>query len=212
MRITVFDTETTGLPKRDAPLDEQPYIIQFAAQVFQYDPLTRRFQEVDRYNQLIKPPVAIPEESTRISRISDQMVAGSPSFADVASRIISIFAGSDLVVAHNLPFDREILNYELERNGLDKNIYPQNSYDTLEGTRGLCKLPGKNGNYKAPRLMELHQFLLNESFEEAHDAEKDVEALSRCLRVLLQEGIYQPQLSDRQETEAKTTVEQASLF
>jgi DNA polymerase III epsilon subunit-like protein len=212
MRITVFDTETTGLPKREAPLSEQPYVIQFASQTFEYDPATRRFQEVGRYSQLIKPPVPIPEESTRICRISDQSVINSPAFREVAPRIIEIFAGSDLVVAHNLSFDQEMLGYELERNGFSPNIYPAGLYDTLEGTRSLCKLPGKNGNYKAPRLMELHQFLLNESFEEAHDAAKDVEALARCLRVLLQEGLYQPETVSRGMEQQKTGAEQASMF
>lgn len=212
MRITIFDTETTGLPKRDMPLSEQPYIIQFASQTYEFDPATRRFMEVERYNQLIKPPIAVPEESTRISRISDETVKNSPSFAEVAPRIIEIFANSDLAVAHNLGFDQEIIGNELERMGQSKNIYPATVFDTLEGTRHLCKLPGKNGNYKAPRLMELHQFLLNESFAEAHDAEKDVEALARCVKVLLQQGLYQPVLIQKEESNSTATVEQASLF
>ena len=212
MRITIFDTETTGLPRREGKLEDQPYIIQFASQTFEYDPASRRFQEVERYNQLIKPPVPVPEESTRISRISDETVKNSPVFAEVAPRIINIFAQSDLVVAHNLSFDQEIVGYELERMGHSKDIYPGTVYDTLEGTRNLCKLPGKNGNYKAPKLMELHQFLLNESFAEAHDAEKDVEALSRCVKVLLQQGLYQPSPIRAADPVSSQQAEQAALF
>lgn len=213
MKIIIFDTETTGLPKREGSLADQPYIIQFASQTYEFDPISRRFFEIERYNQFIKPPIPIPPESTRISRISDDTVKNSPSFAEVAPRIIEVFANSDLAVAHNFSFDQEMLDNEMERNGLSKKIFPANIYDTLEGTRNLCKLPGKYGHYKAPRLMELHQFLLNESFAEAHDAEKDVEALARCVKVLLQQGLYQPILkqSDSKENDS-APMEQVSLF
>ncbi len=208
MRITIFDTETTGLPKRGAGLSEQPHVIQFASQTFEFDPVTRRFVEVERCSQLIKPPVPVPEEITRLCGITDQQVTNSPAFAEFADRIVDIFARSDLAVAHNLSFDREILEYEFSRIGRSRDFLPANTYDSLEGTRNLCKLPGKNGNYKAPRLMELHQFLLNESFQEAHNAEKDVEALSRCVKVLLQQGLYQPVLQQKQESSS----EQTALF
>jgi hypothetical protein len=59
--------------------------------------------------------------------------------------------------------------------------------------------------------MELHQFLLNESFQEAHNAEKDVEALSRCVKVLLQQGLYQPVLEAKTVSPLQTS-EQISLF
>lgn len=211
MRITIFDTETTGLPKRDGRLEDQPHVIQFASITFEFDPASRRFVEADRFNQLVKPPIRIPEESSRICGITDETVANAPVFKEVSEKIKSIFASSDLAVAHNLSFDREILEYEFERIGESKNILPANLYDSMEGTRDLCKLPGRNGGYKAPRLMELHQFLLNDSFEEAHNAEKDVEALARCLKVLLQEGIYQPVLRLKEQSHS-TGGEQPSLF
>lgn len=209
MRITIFDTETTGLPVREGKLEQQPYVTQFASQTFDYDPKTRRFQEISRFNQLVKPPISIPEDCIRISGITDAMVADKPTFAQISEQVLAIFKNSDLAVAHNLSFDQEILGFEMERLGLSKNFLPATTYDTLEGTRNLCKLPGKTpGSYKAPKLMELHQFLLNEGFQEAHNAEKDVEALSRCVRVLLQNGIYQPVLA----APIEVAVEQASLF
>jgi DNA polymerase III epsilon subunit-like protein len=211
MRITIFDTETTGLPKRDKGLEAQPHVIQFASMTFEFDPASRRFIEADRHNQLIKPPIAIPEESTRICGITDETVANAPSFAEVSEKIIEIFAKSDLAIAHNLNFDREILENEFERLGKNKNILPANLYDSMEGTRDLCKLQGRSSGYKAPKLMELHQFLLNEPFEDAHNAEKDVEALARCVRVLLQEGIYQPVLIAKSSSTEQDT-EQISLF
>lgn len=211
MRITIFDTETTGLPARNEGLEKQPHIIQFAAFIYEYDPATRRFQEVERYNTMVKPPISIPEDSVRITGITDQQVASAPTFAEVVDRILQIFANTDLAVAHNLSFDEEIVGYELERLGKSKSFINKGRFDTMEGTRNLCKLPTKSGGYKAPRLMELHQFLLNESFEEAHNAEKDVAALGRCVKVLLQEGLYQPPVTPSAAPKVEET-EQISLF
>ena len=49
----------------------------------------------------------------------------------------------------------------------------------------LCKLPfpdgtASNGQYKWPKLTELHEFLFGESFTGAHDALTDVKATARC--------------------------------
>lgn len=208
MKITIFDTETTGLPVREGNLSDQPYIIQFASQTFDFDPQSKRFVEISRYNQLIKPRCPISADSIRITGITEAMVMNQPTFAQVSDQILAIFQNSDLAVAHNITFDQDMLGFEMERMGLPKNCLPANTFDSMEGTRNLCKLPGKV-SYKAPRLMELHQFLLNESFQEAHNAEKDVEALARCVKVLLQNGLYQPVL---QSTPVAAAAEQGSLF
>lgn len=209
MKITIFDTETTHLPIRGKSLDQQPYIIQFASQTFEFDQHSRDFIEIFRYNQLIKPLGPISPDSQRITGITEAMVANQPVFQAVAEQIIKIFKDSDLAVAHNISFDQEVLAYEFERLGLPTNFLPINIFDSMEGTRDLCKLPGRSG-YKAPRLMELHQFLLNESFEEAHNAEKDVEALSRCVKALLKNDLYKPILKST--TIENKIIEQGSLF
>lgn len=192
MKIIIFDTETTGLPVREGDLAAQPHVIQFAAISYEFNPQTRHLQEISRYNQLIKPPISIPAESARITGINDQVVANMPAFASLAGEIQRLFSVSDIAIAHNIEFDRLILSNEFQRLGLPINFLLTETYCSMERTRDLCKLPGRSGGYKAPKLMELHQFLLGERFEEAHNAIKDVEALGRCVKVLLSQGYYQP--------------------
>jgi|GEM_PF-645199 len=211
MKITIFDTETTGLPLRGKALREQPYVIQFASQTYEYNPQTHRFVEISRFNQMIKPLAPISADSIRITGITEAMVANMPTFAEMADQILAVFQNSDIAIAHNLSFDREILSNEFERLGLPRYFLPATTYDSMEGTRDLCKLPGKTG-YKAPRLMELHQFLLNESFPEAHNAEKDVTALANCVQVLLEKGIYRPVLNQSVTKREIPVFEQTSLF
>lgn len=197
MKIIIFDTETTGLPVREGDLSAQPHVIQFAAITYEFNPQTRHLQEISRYNQLIKPPISIPGESSRITGITDSHVANAPSFAALAAEIQGLFAASDAAIAHNIEFDRMIMAFEFERHGLPTNFLPAEIYCSMERTRDLCKLPGRSGGYKAPKLMELHQFLLADRFDQAHNAIKDVEALGRCVKVLLSQGYYQPTLQTK---------------
>ncbi len=206
MKIITFDTETTGFPDPGQPLEKQPHICQFAAIMHQIQ--EGKLLELKRLNLLVKPPIPISAESSRIHGITDQTVQSMPSFAEVADQIIDLFQESDLVVAHNIEFDQTILDIELKRLEKPLNYFPPHIFDTMKETKQLCKLPGRNGNYKSPRLMELHQFLVGEPFEEAHNAIKDVEATVRCLEVLIDNGFFVPP----EPIQKDTPQEQTSLF
>jgi DNA polymerase-3 subunit alpha len=55
-----------------------------------------------------------------------------------------------------------------------------------EHTASLCKIPGgRGGKFKLPTLTELHEFLFNQPFAEAHNATADVEATTRCFLELI---------------------------
>jgi hypothetical protein len=58
MKITVWDTETTGFATRGGDLSQQPYIIQFAALEAEY--IDGTYTELARHNYTMKPPVSIP--------------------------------------------------------------------------------------------------------------------------------------------------------
>src|SRR5690625_4710515 len=72
------------------------------------------------------------------------------------------------------------------------------SLDTCtETTANLCQLPGgRGGRFKLPTLTELHEFLFNEKFEEAHNATADVEATTRCFFELIRRRVYTPEELD----------------
>jgi DNA polymerase III epsilon subunit-like protein len=59
MRITVFDTETTGFPVKEGRLDQQPYIVQFASITGELGS-DGTYHEIGRENIFIKPPISIP--------------------------------------------------------------------------------------------------------------------------------------------------------
>src|SRR5690606_41839439 len=59
------------------------------------------------------PGMPIPAEITRITGITDSDVAGAPTFEQALPAIRAAFEGVDMAVAHNLAFDRSMLQYAL---------------------------------------------------------------------------------------------------
>lgn len=191
MKVIVFDTETTGIPSKSLALEWQPYICQFAAVV--YELLDGVLREVSRMDELIRPPVAIEYEAVRVHGITNAMVAEAPPFSEVADRILELFAGCDVAVAHNLAFDEEVLRCELLRLGRSGDFLPEQRFDTMKETRDLCQLPGRHEGFKSPKLGELYRFLFGRDFEGAHNALVDVLATGECLAELLARGLFKPE-------------------
>lgn len=192
MKIIVFDTETTGLPLSQGKLSDQPHICQFASLLLECDLPNRRLLKINQIDQLINPGVPIPSAASDIHHITDEQVAQSPSFAEFADTLLHEFHEADIAVAHNLPFDKQLIEIELSRLNLNKNFLPTQTFDTMASTRDLCRLPGRHGNYKAPRLEELYRFLFQKNFTGAHNALQDVIATVHCMLALIKQGVFQP--------------------
>jgi DNA polymerase-3 subunit epsilon len=75
---------------------------------------------VTRWSTLVDPGQSIPPFIQQLTGITDQMVRGAPSFADIAAGLHERLAGK-LFVAHNAAFDRGFLRAEFERAGYSFN-------------------------------------------------------------------------------------------
>ncbi|KWT79483.1 3'-5' exonuclease [Agrobacterium radiobacter] len=93
----ILDTETTGLDHRT---DE---IIEIGVITFTFDDNGAIGDVTGIYGGVRQPAIAIPEEITRPTGVTDEMVAGQS--IDMA-RLTSLIADADLIVAHNASFDR----------------------------------------------------------------------------------------------------------
>ena len=190
----IFDTETTGLPKRwDAPLsdsDNWPRCIQIAWQIHD-----AKGNLITHKDYLIQPDdFTIPFDSEQIHGISTALATseGVP-LATVLSEFEEALKEVSFVVGHNVSFDRNIMGAEFIRAGLADPLDQKAVIDTCtEETAQLCQLPGgRGGKFKLPTLGELYHFLFQDSFEEAHNATADVEATSRAfLELMRQEKLH----------------------
>ncbi|MCX2718928.1 DNA polymerase III subunit alpha [Lentiprolixibacter aurantiacus] len=189
----IFDTETTGLPKRwDAPLsdlDNWPRCVQIAWQL--HDEMG---QLLDQQDYLVKPDgYTIPYDSEVIHGISTELAEQQGESLDlVLERFREVLSKAKFIVGQNVGFDINIMGAELLRQGLPNDMEQMPVLDTCtEETALLCKIPGgRGGKFKLPTLSELHEFLFQEAFVEAHNATADVEATTRCFFELIRRGEF----------------------
>ncbi|MBU0940979.1 MAG: DNA polymerase III subunit alpha [Bacteroidetes bacterium] len=189
----IFDTETTGLPKRwDAPVTDSanwPRCIQIAWQL--HDEMGNLIEHQD---YLVKPDgFNIPYDAERIHGISTELAeAEGITLTEVLEKFNVALGKAKFIVGQNLGFDVNIMGAEFYRMGVDSPMASMPVLDTCtEVTAKLLQLPGgRGGRFKLPTLTELHQFLFNKPFSEAHNATADVEATTRCFLELIRKEIF----------------------
>ncbi len=197
----IFDTETTGLPKRwNAPItdtDNWPRCIQIAWQL--HDEMGNLVESQD---YLVKPDgFNIPYDAEKIHGISTELAAQNGiSLAEVLEKFNIAMAKTKFIVGQNVGFDVNIMGAEFYRMGVENSLQELPVLDTCtEHTAQLCQIPGgRGGKFKLPTLTELHQFLFGEPFGEAHNATADVEATTRCFLELIRKQQYTTEQLDVQ--------------
>ena len=189
----IFDTETTGLPRNwSAPIsdtDNWPRCVQIAWQL--HDEMGNLIEHQD---YLINPEgFNIPFDAEKIHGISTELAQEQGvSLKEVLDKFNIALGKSKFIVGQNLGFDINIMGCEFYRMGIDSPMNEKPVLDTCtEVTAELLKLPGgRGGKFKLPTLTELHEYLFNQKFNEAHNATADVEATTRCFLELIKREIF----------------------
>ncbi|MDX1445028.1 PHP domain-containing protein, partial [Lishizhenia sp.] len=189
----IFDTETTGLPRDwNAPItdtDNWPRCIQIAWQL--HDDMGRLIEAKD---YLVKPDgFDIPFDAERIHGISTELAMAQGEDLNMVLEEFNIaLSKAKFVVGQNVGFDVNIMGCEFFRQSVDSPMADMPVLDTCtEITANLCKIPGgRGGKFKLPTLTELHEFLFQQPFAEAHNATADVEATTRCFFELIRREVF----------------------
>lgn len=193
MYFLIFDTESTGLPKEEKdPFhypEYWPRLLQLAWA------LTDGDQVLVEENFLINPEdFVIPKSAMEIHGITNERAKeeGKP-ILDVLAKFSEAISKADVLVGHNVAFDRSIVTSEFSRAKLNAPILKLPYHCTMKSTADVCKIPHKTGKrgYKWPSLSELHTHLFESDFEDAHDARADVQACMRCYLELRKQGLFQ---------------------
>lgn len=171
MRVVVFDTETTGfvLPGL-VDLDKQPKIIELGLVIVEDGKV------VEDYNWLINPGIPIPADTIKVHGVTDEMVKDCPDFASVWNEFASGYInGADAVVAHNLPFDKSMVDNEVQH---------------LTGQPFGCGWPAiqicsvqefVHEFGRRPKLTELYERYMGMPLAQTHRASDDAKALAEVL-------------------------------
>jgi DNA polymerase III epsilon subunit-like protein len=133
----------------------------------------------------------IPEEAANIHGITTEraLKEGLP-LRDVLRYFCCALKLCDAVVCHNTGFDLNVVGSEFLRLATINHLDGVKAIDTMRPLSEYVGLPNKWGTgYKWPSLQELHNKLFDCGFEDAHDANVDIEATARCFWELKKRGL-----------------------
>lgn len=190
-----FDTECNGLPRNKnlsiSATSNWPRMIQLAWLVTDEQGSILKSQ-----SHIICPQgFIITDEVEELTGITTSRAKSEGNnLRTVLNEFMDDLVDAELVIGHNIDFDKHVLGCELYRERLDYDtLLNKKSVCTMQRSTNFCAIPNPNsyyGGYKWPKLEELYQKLFNTTLSNAHDALSDVEATRKCYFELKQQGIF----------------------
>lgn len=164
-----FDTETTG------PNPSQDRIVEIGFRLFRPDATEKRWR------QLVDPGIPIPHQATHGfgdypgHGITDEMVAGQPTFGQLAPSLLRGFRDTDYGGYNIKAYDLPLMRAEFERNG---HVWSYSDARILDVYK-LWQLGQKR------TLSDAVAMFLGREHDGAHGAMSDVEAsIEVCVEML----------------------------
>ncbi|MFA5561678.1 MAG: PolC-type DNA polymerase III [Eubacteriales bacterium] len=168
--MVVFDIETTGLS------NTADRITEIGAVKIRAGEITGSFES------LVNPGIPIPESVSRLTGITDEMVADAPGIEEALPRFLA-FAGTCVLVAHNANFDAGFIRTAAARCGLPfTNTY----LDTLALSRYVNAELNRHGLDALVRHYGLEAFNHHRASE---DAAMLAQIFFRMQQQLAEEGV-----------------------
>ena len=193
MRVLVFDTETTGLFPPRNEIAKYPYIVQISW--FVYDFGDNKIKSMNDHIIRLSPGVKNHQRAIDVHGITDEIIRKKGvDIKEVLFRFVSDIKLCTTIIAHNIDFDKKIINVELMRNGFSKSLgeLRKKEFCTMRQSIDICDL--KMVSYyslklvpKMPRLTELHNKLFKKSPKNIHNALIDILMCFRCYYKMTQD-------------------------
>ena len=165
MNYAILDIETTGGSPKNEKITEIAIYIHDGNKI------------INEFASLVNPEKNIPYFITGLTGISNEMVAESPKFFEIAKDIVEI-TKECIVVGHNVNFDYSFIQNEFKHLGYD---FQRNKLCTIKLSRKL--IPG----YKSYSLGKICKEL-NISINGRHRAAGDAFATVKLFELLLREN------------------------
>jgi DNA polymerase-3 subunit epsilon len=182
MATLFFDTETSDLPDyRSGPGKHQPHVVQLCAVLV--DGTTQ-----ETLTTLVQPAGwAIHPGAQDVHGISvERALAEGVPIAQAVESFDAMLRRAGLAVAHNVKFDRLLMDSEYLRLGR-KAAWPP-TFCTMEACTDILKIPNFRG-YKWPTLEQAYRHFFKRPLTGAHDAGADVQACRAIFDQLAKRGL-----------------------
>ncbi len=162
--IVFFDLETTGTNINTDRIVEISVVKLFPD------------GEVKSKTRRINPEMPIPAEATAVHHITDEDVAGEPTFRQVANSLAQLISGCDIAGFNSNRFDIPLLDQEFERAGIDFDFSRARFIDVQTIF-----------HKKEPRtLVAAYKYYCGKDLTEAHSALADTTATMEVLLAQLE--------------------------
>ena len=186
--ILFFDTETTGFFQDRLPINhpDQPYIVQLAAELTDDDG-----GPIAGFSFIVDPGVSdgvfIPDRASDVHGITNERAVQFGVSAEFAlSAFTHLYQRADIVCAHNIKFDRGVMEAAIARHYGKVLPLRKTLFCTMEAASPIVDLPPTERMLaagftkpKPPKLEECIKHFFNEELDGAHDAMIDVRACRR---------------------------------
>ena len=167
-RFVALDLETTGLDYHNDS------IIEICAVRVDDGRIT------ETYHQYVNPDRHVPPAASAVNHITDDMLIDKPRIYEILPNLLH-FIGSDIIVAHNAPFDVHFLASACM---LYRFIFPVSWFDSRDLKTVWPDLP----NQKLQSFLDAAGVVNNHP----HSAIGDAEALAQLMIVSMQKPFHAP--------------------
>lgn len=158
-----FDIETTGLSAARDKITEIGAVKVVNGEI------------KETFSTFVNPEMPIPQKITQLTGITDDMVKSAPSQSEAVTAFLE-FAGDNVLVAHNAPFDTSFIRKACENMGREYNC---TSIDTVAISRAILS------DIKNCKLDTVAKYLRLGDFNH-HRATDDAEILAKIFICLCQ--------------------------
>lgn len=190
MKVIILDVETTGLPegRNISPRDTHkwPYVVQLSWLVF--DVGINKLVKCEDHIIALPKGHKIPDKSTLIHGITtEKMRKEGKAIKPLLAQFRTDLKQCHTFIAHNLDFDKNVLEAEYYRNHFKQGIshIRKIEFCTMLYGKVLCKIEmihpysGKKV-LKFPKLLELHNTLFHSCPKNLHNSLIDIMVCFRC--------------------------------
>lgn len=192
--ICPYDTETTGLVRKNLPLTDvgQPRLVQLSCLIA--DEETHRITQ--SMNLVVKPEGwDIPDEASAVHGITTEYATevGLPE-KHVLDTFLWLWDGKKRI-SHNNLFDDKVIECAIARyyspdSPLLEAWQKAPTYCTMRESKEIVQAKGKTGRLKFPKLAEAYEYFFNEVFDNQHSANADTVACFEIYLALQQRSEY----------------------
>ncbi|MEM8523285.1 MAG: 3'-5' exonuclease [Bacteroidota bacterium] len=174
MKYLFFDTETNSKYQSSARLVHLAFI-----------KTNENGKELQRFSELVRPENFSIDNSEIHGITQDVALKNGVNAQFALHEFLNALSDCDLLIAHNIEYDKKVIFNELKALGLTKKyfntIYNTPTLCTMQSSTAYCDIrDGGRERPKFPRLSELYKKLFQKDYPQNHHALTDVEAAMHC--------------------------------